>query len=104
MDVKGKLYMRFLERTKTYGEQQSDTIIEKQHHKGKMTARERVNMLFDPDTFEEIDTFSMPAASGGDFGKKVTAFGDGVITGFGKISGRLAFAYSQNFTVMGGSL
>jgi len=104
MDVKGKLYTRFLERSKAYGEQQSETIIEKQHSKGKMTARERVDMLFDPDTFEEIDAFSMPAPSGGDFGKKVTAFGDGVITGFGKISGRLAFAYSQNFTVMGGSL
>lgn len=104
MDVKGKLYTRFLERTKAYGEQQGEAIIEKQHSKGKMTARERVDMLFDPDTFEEIDAFSMPAPSGGDFGKKVTAFGDGVITGFGRISGRLAFAYSQDFTVMGGSL
>ena len=104
MDVKGKLYTRFLERTKVYAEQQSDGIIEKQHLKGKMTARERVDMLFDADTFEEIDAFSMPAASGGDFGKKVTAYGDGVITGYGRISGRLAFAYSQDFTVMGGSL
>jgi acetyl-CoA carboxylase carboxyltransferase component len=104
MDVKGKLYTRFLERSKTYSEQQSDTIIEKQHQKGKMTARERVDMLFDTDTFEEIDAFSMPASAGGNFGKKVVAFGDGVITGYGKISGRLAFAYSQDFTVMGGSL
>jgi acetyl-CoA carboxylase carboxyltransferase component len=104
MDIKGKLYTRFLERKKAQDEQQNETIIQKQHLKGKMTARERVDMLFDPDTFEEIDAFSMPASSGGDFGKKVTAFGDGVITGYGKISGRVAFAYSQDFTVMGGSL
>jgi len=104
MDVKGKLYSRFLERYKSYSEQQSDIIIEKQHQKGKMTARERIDMLFDTDTFEEVDAFSMPASPGGDFGKKVTAFGDGVIVGYGKISGRLAFAYSQDFTVMGGSL
>jgi acetyl-CoA carboxylase carboxyltransferase component len=104
MDVKGKLYTRFLERNQAYEEQQSEAIIEKQHAKGKMTARERIDLLFDTDTFEEIDAFSLPAASGGDFGKKVTAFGDGVITGFGKISGRLAFAFSQDFNVMGGSL
>lgn len=104
MDIKGKLYTRFLERKKAKEEQQNDTIVQKQHLKGKMTARERVDMLFDPDTFEEIDAFSMPAASGGDFGKKVTSYGDGVITGYGKISGRVAFAYSQDFTVMGGSL
>jgi acetyl-CoA carboxylase carboxyltransferase component len=104
MDVKGKLFTRFLERTKAYAEQQGETVIEKQHLKGKMTARERVDMLFDADTFEEIDAFSLPAASGGDFGKKVKAFGDGVIVGFGKISGRLAFAFSQDFNVMGGSL
>jgi len=62
-----------------------------------------MDMLFDADTFEEFDAYSMPASSGGDF-EKVTAFGDGVITGYGKISGRLAFAYSQDFTVNGGSL
>jgi propionyl-CoA carboxylase beta chain len=104
MDVKGKLYSRFVERAKAYADQQGDAVRDKQHSKGKMTARERIDMLFDQDTFEEVDAFSMPAAAGGEFGKKVTAFGDGVITGYGKISGRLAFAYSQDFTVMGGSL
>jgi acetyl-CoA carboxylase carboxyltransferase component len=104
MDVKGKLYTRFIERGRIFAEQQDESVREKQHSKGKMTARERINMLFDPDTFEEIDAFSLPAVAGGDFGKKVTAFGDGVITGFGKISGRMAFAYAQDFTVMGGSL
>lgn len=104
MDVKGKLFTRFLERNATYAEQQGDAVSEKQHLKGKMTARERIELLFDADTFEEIDAFSMPAPAGGDFGKKVTAFGDGVITGYGKISGRLAFAYAQDFNVLGGSL
>ena len=104
MDVKGKLYSRFLERASAYAAQQSEATIEKQHLKGKMTARERINMLFDPDSFEEIDAYSLPAASEGNFGKKVTAFGDGVITGFGRISGRLAFAFSQDFSIMGGSL
>lgn len=105
MDVKGKLFTRFLKRAEAYyNQQQNKTVLEKQHQKGKMTARERIDMLFDPDTFEEIDGFSMPAPAGGDFGKKVSAFGDGVITGYGKISGRLAFAYSQDFNVMGGSL
>ncbi len=104
MDVKGKLFTRFLERNASYAEQQGDAVSEKQHLKGKMTARERIELLFDGDTFEEIDAFSMPAPAGGDFGKKVTAFGDGVITGYGKISGRLAFAYAQDFNVLGGSL
>jgi len=105
MDVKGKLFTRFLSRANAYAEQQQgESIIEKQHLKGKMTARERLDMLFDAETFEEIDGYSMPAPAGGDFGKKVTAFGDGVITGYGKISGRLAFAFSQDFNVMGGSL
>ncbi|HLO59441.1 MAG TPA: acyl-CoA carboxylase subunit beta [Bacteroidales bacterium] len=105
MDVKGKLYTRFLNRQEAYAEQQqAESVVEKQHLKGKMTARERVDMLFDPDTFEEIDGYSMPAPAGGDFGKKVSAFGDGVITGYGKISGRLAFAFSQDFNIMGGSL
>jgi propionyl-CoA carboxylase beta chain len=104
MDIKGKLYTKFLERAAAYKEQQGTIAAEKQHSKGKMSARERIEMLFDPDTFEEIDAFSLPAASEGNFGKKVSAFGDGVITGFGKVSSRIAFAYAQDFTVMGGSL
>lgn len=104
MDVKGKLFTRFLERSASYAEQQGEAVSEKQHLKGKMTARERIELLFDADTFEEVDAFSMPAPAGGDFGKKVTAFGDGVITGYGKISGRLAFSYAQDFNVLGGSL
>jgi acetyl-CoA carboxylase carboxyltransferase component len=104
MDVKGKLFTRFQERRKTYELQQGEDAIKKQHAKGKLAARERIELLFDESTFEEIDAFSVAAPAGGDFGRTVKALGDGVITGYGKISGRLAFAFAQDFTVMGGSL
>jgi len=77
--------------------------IESQHAKKKLTARERINLLFDPGTFEEIDTFVMHRTS--DFGLDKERFlGDSVVIGYGKINGRLAFAYSQDFTVIGGTL
>jgi propionyl-CoA carboxylase beta chain len=104
MDIQGKLFKKFLERKEDYEIQQGEDAIEKQHSKGKLSARERIDLLFDTDTFEEIDGFSVPAPSGGEFGKIVRAYGDGVIIGHGKINGRLAFAYAQDFTVMGGSL
>jgi propionyl-CoA carboxylase beta chain len=104
MDVQGRLFSKFLERVHEYEEQQGDASAEKQHSKGKLTARERINMLFDEDTFEEVDAYSMPAVTTGDFGRKLSAYGDGVIIGFGKVSGRLTFAYAQDFTVLGGSL
>jgi len=85
--------------------QHEDAVNEKQHSKGKLTAIERIELLFDPDTFEEVDAFSKPLSSGGgEFGKIVSAYGDGVIIGHGKIGGRLAFVYAQDFTIMGGSL
>jgi acetyl-CoA carboxylase carboxyltransferase component len=104
MDVKGKLFTRFLERRKTYELQQSVDSVKKQHAKGKLAARERIELLFDESTFSEIDAFSVAAPAGGDFGRIVKAPGDGVVTGYGKISGRLAFVFAQDFTVMGGSL
>lgn len=104
MDINGKLYKKFLERNKSYESQHGEVAAEKQHSKGKLTARERIALLFDEGTFDEIDAFSRTAPSESNFGKVVTAFGDGVIIGHGKISGRLAFVYSQDFTVMGGSL
>lgn len=77
--------------------------IESQHAKNKLTARERINLLFDPGTFEEIDTFVMHRTT--DFGLDKEKFlGDSVVIGYGKINGRLAFAYSQDFTVIGGTL
>ncbi|MBN2213413.1 MAG: acyl-CoA carboxylase subunit beta [Bacteroidales bacterium] len=104
MDIDGKLFKKFLERQETYEHQQKEFAADKQHSKGKLTAKERIGLLFDNDTFDEIDAFSLPASSGGEFGRIVNAYGDGVITGHGKISGRIAFAYAQDFSVMGGSL
>lgn len=70
----------------------------KQHLKGKLTARERLNILYDDGTFEELSSFS----SSND--EKNKMYGDGVIVGEGLIQGRRAFAFSQDFTVQGGSL
>ncbi len=104
MDVNGKLFKKFLDRQGAYEKQQGDNAAEKQHSKGKLTARERIELLFDINTFEEIDAYSMAAPSGGEFGRIITAYGDGVIIGHGRINGRLAFVYAQDFAVMGGSL
>lgn len=77
--------------------------IEKQHEKGKLTARERINLLLDKDTFEEIDKFVTHRSSA--FGLGGQQFlGDGVVTGYGKIHGRPVYVFSQDFTVFGGSL
>ncbi len=77
--------------------------IEKQHQKGKLTARERIEKLVDPDSFVEIDMFVTHRATG--FGmEKKKGFGDGVVTGFARINGRPVFIASQDFTFMGGSL
>jgi propionyl-CoA carboxylase beta chain len=77
--------------------------IEQQHAKGKLTARERLELLLDPDSFVELDAFVTHRAS--DFGLDKQRFlGDGVVTGHGRIDGRLVFVFSQDFTVFGGSL
>jgi propionyl-CoA carboxylase beta chain len=77
--------------------------IERQHAAGKLTARERVELLFDPGTFVEIDKFVTHRCT--DFGMQANKIlGDGVITGYGKIDGRKVFAFAQDFTVFGGSL
>ncbi len=77
--------------------------IEKQHKKGKLTARERIDLLMDPGSFEEIGKFVMHRGHDFDL-KKHKVLGDGVVTGFGKIDGRLIYVFSQDFTVFGGSL
>ena len=77
--------------------------IERQHAAGKLTARERISFLLDEGTFEELDKFVVHRCN--DFGmdqKKIP--GDGVVTGYGKIDGRLVYVFSQDFTVFGGSL
>src|SRR5690348_10042058 len=77
--------------------------VDAQHAKGRLTARERVELLLDPDSFEEWDMFVEHRTS--DFGmqdQKVP--GDGVVTGYGTVNGRLVFVFSQDFTVFGGAL
>ncbi|MDA7956553.1 MAG: acyl-CoA carboxylase subunit beta [Gammaproteobacteria bacterium] len=77
--------------------------IAAQHAKGKLTARERIEVLFDEGSFEEWDIFVEHRCT--DFGMREKSVpGDGVVTGYGEINGRLAFIYSQDFTVFGGSL
>ncbi len=77
--------------------------IETQHAKGKLTARERIEVLLDEDSFEEWDIFVEHRCT--DFGMQEKSIpGDGVVTGYGTINGRLVFVYSQDFTVFGGSL
>jgi propionyl-CoA carboxylase beta chain len=77
--------------------------IDTQHGKGKLTARERLDVLLDPGSFEEYDMFVTHRAT--DFGMAETIIpGDGVVTGWGTIDGRLTYVFSQDFTVFGGSL
>jgi propionyl-CoA carboxylase beta chain len=77
--------------------------IDSQHKKGKLTARERIQLLLDESTFCEIGAFVTHRST--DFGMEKQQFlGDGVVTGYGKVNGRLVYVFSQDFTVFGGSL
>lgn len=77
--------------------------IKKQHDSGKLTARERIELLVDKNTFVELDKFVVHKCK--DFGMGDKKFlGDGVVTGYGKVEGRQVFVYAQDFTVFGGSL
>jgi propionyl-CoA carboxylase beta chain len=77
--------------------------IESQHKKGKLTARERISLLLDEGSFEEIGQLVTHRSS--NFGlEKQKFYGDGVITGYGKVNGRLIYVFAQDFTVFGGSL
>ena len=77
--------------------------IDAQHKKGKLTARERIDLLLDPGTFEEWDMFKEHRCN--DFGMASTKIpSDGVVTGYGTINGRMVFIFSQDFTVFGGAL
>ncbi len=77
--------------------------IKTQHEKGKLAARERIELLLDPGSFEEWDMFVEHRCS--DFGMEARKIpGDGVVTGWGTVNGRLVFVFSQDFTVFGGSL
>ena len=77
--------------------------VEAQHQKGKLTARERLEVLLDRNSFEEFDMFVTHNCT--DFGMDTQKIpGDGVVTGWGTINGRLVYVFSQDFTVLGGSL
>jgi propionyl-CoA carboxylase beta chain len=77
--------------------------VEKQHEEGKLTARERVELLLDPGSFVELDKFKVHRCD--DFGmQKKKILGDGVVTGYGTVEGRQVFVFAQDFTVFGGSL
>lgn len=76
--------------------------IEQQHSKGKLTARERINLLFDNGSFREIDSFMTSYPDNQQ--APSTPLGDAVVTGYGNVCGRLIFAFSQDFTIMGGSV
>ena len=81
----------------------NEARVEMQHAKGKLTARERVALLLDPGTFEELDSFVVHRNSY--FGTAERKYpGDSVVTGYGKVNGRTIYLYSQDFTVFGGSL
>jgi propionyl-CoA carboxylase beta chain len=77
--------------------------VAKQHEKGKLTARERIDILLDPGSFQEMGAFVRHIATG--FGiENERPYGDGVVTGWGTIDGRVVYVFSQDFTVFGGSL
>ena len=74
--------------------------IDRQHARGKLTARERLNLLLDPHSFIELEPFATQQTNP----DEPAIMGDGVVTGFGTIDGRTVYAYAQDFTVVGGAL
>ncbi len=95
-----KELIKFREEAKMGGGQKR---IDSQHKKGKLTARERIEMFLDEGSFEEFDMFVKHRST--NFGiDKEKYFGDGVVTGYGTVDGRLVYIFSQDFTVFGGSL
>src|SRR5262245_53511795 len=77
--------------------------IDKQHEAGKLTARERIDLLLDPGSFVELDRFVVHRCSDFDM-EKQKVLGDGVVTGWGLVDGRKVVVFAQDFTVFGGSL
>jgi len=77
--------------------------IDKQHAKGKLTARERIELLLDEGSFEEYDMFVAHRCTDFEM-EKDRPMGDGVVTGWGTVNGRMVYVFSQDFTVFGGSL
>ncbi|HEX9162339.1 MAG TPA: acyl-CoA carboxylase subunit beta, partial [Thermoanaerobaculia bacterium] len=98
------LKLEELERRKLEGELGGgQQRIDRQHSEGKLTARERISLLFDPGSFQELDQLVVHRSN--DFGMdKQRIPGDGVVAGYGTVLGRLVYAFAQDFTVFGGSL
>ncbi|MFN4081170.1 MAG: acyl-CoA carboxylase subunit beta [Saprospiraceae bacterium] len=103
MDHKKARYEELQERLAAAKLGGGQTRIDAQHKKSKLTARERIHFLLDEDTFEEVDALVTHRCS--DFGMTDQQYpGDGVVTGYGRVNGRLTFVFAQDFTVFGGSL
>ena len=101
MATREEIYKRFEELDKRASLGEVDKI-EKQHGQGKMTARERIEMLLDKGTFNELDKLVTHRCT--DFGmEKKQIPGDGVVSGYGKVDGRIVFVYAYDFTAHGGS-
>src|ERR671921_820786 len=96
--------LELLDRRRAESEQGGGaTRIKAQHDKGKLSARERLDVLLDEGSFVEFDRFVTHRST--DFGlDRLKTYGDGVVTGYGRIDGRLVYVFSQDFTVFGGSL
>lgn len=95
--------MELREKKERYKQGGGPDRIERQHKRGKLTARERLELLFDPGTFVEYGIFAKPDTNLHGIDKMFVP-GDGVVTGFGKVDGRIVWAVSQDFTVMGGTM
>jgi propionyl-CoA carboxylase beta chain len=103
MDRRDQLLRRLADAEKAAFAAGGEARIAKQHQQGKLTARERIEALLDPGTFEEYDRLKTHRCT--DFGMQDQKFpGDGVVTGHGLMGGRQVFVFSQDFTVFGGSL
>ena len=90
------------EKKKRYRQGGTTDKVEKQHSRGKLTGRERVEKLFDPDTFQEVELWARPLGSQYPTDDKLNP-GDAVAIGYGKVDGRNVFAYAHDFTVLVGS-
>lgn len=102
MKTKKEIYNEFLAKDKAASLGGGQDKIEKQHSSGKLTARERIDLLLDKGSFVEIDKFVVHNCTNFDIDKTKIP-GDGVVAGYGKIDGRLVFVYAFDFTIFGGS-
>ena len=103
MSIQSEKIKKLIEKRDTARLGGGEKAIEKQHARGKYTARERIDMLLDEGSFEEYDMFKLHRCH--NFGMEKKQFlGDGVVVGSGTIDGRLVYVFAQDFTVNGGSL